>query len=227
MVGKVIATLVALMLAASVAYAAPKRTGVTPGLVEGVIALLSFNYEDSDWTKSGKPRVDAVERVLKADISAADRDAAWKAFNTPPVGVSVEKDATIRKLTTERNNAGLRASQADKEIGRLTAALLQVRSSSKARIRAAESVASSAKRQFQRLLDDIESNVTEARRMKMYAAQLVREAEARERGAGPKASRDCRDALNRYVVNGDRTWVGNLELSGVGMNAIKQGCLVR
>ena len=32
------------------------------------------------WTESGKPQVKAIEAVLHQQISAADRDAAWKIY---------------------------------------------------------------------------------------------------------------------------------------------------
>ena len=224
--GKIIATLFMLVLMASVTYAAPKRAGVTPDLVKYAIAILSFNYNEVDWTKSGKPRVAAVERILKADISAADRNVAWETFKTPPV----EENTQIQRLITERNDANSRVEEANKKVGRLTATLTRVRSSEKVarlRIKAAENIAYAAERQYRERIADIDSDVVEASRMKRDAAQLVREAKARERGAGPKASRDCRNVLSRYIVNGERTWVGNLKLSDAGVDAIEQDCLVQ
>ena len=41
-----------------------------------VKALASDNIEH--WTKAGKPRVRALEEHLGYDITAADRDFAWK-----------------------------------------------------------------------------------------------------------------------------------------------------
>ncbi len=46
--------------------------------IESAIRSLDRNDEPL-WTKSGKPRVLAIERVLGEDISAAQRDASWRA----------------------------------------------------------------------------------------------------------------------------------------------------
>ena len=50
-----------------------------------VAAIRSLDTDDrSLWTRSGKPRVSAVEDVLGRDITAAERDKAWAAVQAQP-----------------------------------------------------------------------------------------------------------------------------------------------
>lgn len=85
---------------ANLAEAAPKRAGVTPALIGSAIAILDFNRDAGQWTKAGKPRVDAIESVLRADISAADRDSAWNAYRNPapPVDVATVVKSAVNKV---------------------------------------------------------------------------------------------------------------------------------
>ena len=48
-------------------------------ILEAVHALEAASVQ-AHWTKSGKPRVSALETVAGFDVSAAERDAAWAAY---------------------------------------------------------------------------------------------------------------------------------------------------
>ena len=55
------------------------RSGTLPERLDTAIALLVARAErpDADWTRAGKPQVDALERLIDMDVSAAERDDAW------------------------------------------------------------------------------------------------------------------------------------------------------
>ncbi|WP_163833283.1 hypothetical protein [Spartinivicinus ruber] len=47
-----------------------------------VIGMLDANRDEEDWSKDGKPKVEAIEGLLNQDISAAQRNEAWKIYQT-------------------------------------------------------------------------------------------------------------------------------------------------
>ncbi len=48
--------------------------------LEDIVDVIHDLDPETDYGKSGKPNVDALEILLDANISAADRDAAWEVF---------------------------------------------------------------------------------------------------------------------------------------------------
>ena len=69
-------------------------------------AIRSLDREDESlWTRDGKPRVDALERALGYDITAADRDAAWEALQAPlaaPLAAPPEPRPFAVEISSER-----------------------------------------------------------------------------------------------------------------------------
>ena len=61
-----------------------------------VHAIAIIDGNPAAFTKSGKPRVKALESVLGFGISAADRDAAWKVYREPPAPLTVNAPVEIR-----------------------------------------------------------------------------------------------------------------------------------
>lgn len=47
-------------------------------IADAIAALDSDN--PALWTRAGKPRVEAIERVLDASITLSERDAAWASY---------------------------------------------------------------------------------------------------------------------------------------------------
>lgn len=45
-----------------------------------VIGMLEANHQDSDWTKDGEPKVEAIEALLDNSVTAAQRNEAWKIY---------------------------------------------------------------------------------------------------------------------------------------------------
>ena len=69
----------------------------TPTKAEKTVhAIAIIDGNPAAFTKSGKPRVKALESVLGFDISAADRDAAWKVYQEPSAPVTVNAPVEIR-----------------------------------------------------------------------------------------------------------------------------------
>ena len=69
-------------------YEAPDRPRLAsgedrPALIAGGIETLDAN-DIFLWTATGKPRVDALEKAVGFDITAAERNAAWKAHRKKP-----------------------------------------------------------------------------------------------------------------------------------------------
>lgn len=222
--GGMIAAL-ALMLTFA-ADAAPKREGVTPALVEGAIAILAFNHDPAQWTKAGKPRVAAIEKLINADISAKDRDAAWKAYKNPapavaPVSVDASKvaalEAEVAQLKTTLDIGVDTVAALERKIGRHEETIAHERS----RAERAENHVATARRNAQRVMDEhaalnaaAREQLRQASADRVLAGRVLEEAKAREAGAGPAASRDCRRAL-RQVVDAGWTWGGQSEGGGV------------
>lgn len=55
------------------------ETNDVPSL-EDIIEVIEMLNPETDFGKSGKPNVDAIESVLEANISADMRDQAWEQF---------------------------------------------------------------------------------------------------------------------------------------------------
>lgn len=219
-----IATVAALAaVAVSFAEAAPKRAGVTPDLIQGAIGILEFNRDEAEWTKSGKPRVDAIESLLEADISAADRDHAWDLHRTPVVeAVAVdtsEFQARIADLENQVHDFRAR----NNELGDHLEAARARADRAESRIFTAETRAAEAKAHYDGLLDGARRNRDAAAKLKAEAAGVLLQAEARERGAGPPASLDCQKAL-RPVFRSGWSWTGNLKTSKANVGAAEKAC---
>lgn len=229
----VIAVGVLLAAAVSTATAAPKRPGVTPELIGGAIAILDFNRDDAQWTKGGKPRVDAIENILNADISAAERDAAWDAWRSPPVPA-----ADTAQLEADLSAAMKARAEAMTVIATLTRDRDEWQSRAVAaedRIDLAVSAAGQTKQRYENALSDLEADrhvaatarhaaEADAAATRREADAVLAEALARERGAGPPASRDCRKPLAK-VLNAGWTWpTGNLKTTRTDVAAAKAAC---
>ena len=67
-------------LGEAVSASAPEDAG--PAGVGSVVAAIGeLDPDDAgSWTKSGKPELKALEALLGADLTAAERDEAWAAF---------------------------------------------------------------------------------------------------------------------------------------------------
>ena len=217
----------ALAAGPTIADAAPKRAGVTPDLIVSAIAVLGFNHAPEDWTKSGKPKVAAIERVLDADISAADRDGAWDAYRAGPS--DSELAAQARAAAQDRDAALV-------EINDLRHTLQDARDSSRgwqARAERAEgaiaevrSGARAVKDRYEGMMAAAESDRDAASRLRREARSVLAEAEARERGAGPPAGRGCRKALRGVVIDADVGWLsGNVKVDEKGRAALARACL--
>ena len=149
------------------------------------------------WTKGGKPRVDALEAELGRDITAAERDVAWAAYqageasceriakNGPSAAdLQARLDAATSSLVNAK--AGARATER-----RLADAQRETRAQTERAERAESSIASA------------ERSARAARRDAVGARELAVAAEAKTRGllAGRPA---CAD--ERAVVRADDSW---------------------
>lgn len=221
-----IATVAALAaVAVSFAEAAPKRAGVTPDLIGAAIGILEFNRDEAQWTKSGKPRVDAIERLLEADISAADRDKAYDLHRTPvvqAVPVAVDTSQFEARIADLENRAAEYLSANNGLKNQLSAALSRAEVA-EGRIFTAETRAAEAKAHYDALISGARNDRATAAKLKAEAGEVLRQAEARERGSGPSAGRDCRAAL-RTVFQSDWSWTGNLKTSRDAVNAAEASC---
>lgn len=212
--------------------AAPERPGVTPDLIGSAIAILDFNRAPADWTKAGKPKVAAIERVLGADIAAADRDGAWRAYENPPPAAAetVAVDAGLRaELAKAHSDLALKAGEVNAWRSRAEAA--------ERRIDSAVSQAHRSKQRYDDALAGLEADrdiaataraaaERDAAATRREAAAVLDEARARERGAGPPASRDCRTALRRVVIDADTGWFsGDVGVDEKGRAALANACL--
>lgn len=45
-----------------------------------VIGMLEANHQNSDWTKDGEPKVEAIEALIDSSVTAAQRNEAWKIY---------------------------------------------------------------------------------------------------------------------------------------------------
>ena len=195
---------------------------VASDVIEDAIGILEFKGDQAQYTKAGKPRVKALESILGADISAAERDAAWKLYKTPkveavPVDTS-QLEGHIADLTGHLETARARADRAE-------ASIANIKWEAETRIAQATADAAASKRLYDNLIAGAERDRDAAKSELVEAGRVLAEAEARERGAGPPASRDCRAAISGHVINGDRTWAGNLKLPDAGLESIKRACL--
>ena len=219
-------------VAVSFAEAAPKREGVTPDLIGDAIAILEFNRDlhqtrpgKPKWTKDGKPRVDAIESLLEADISAADRDHAWDLHRTPvvqAVPVAVDTSQFEARIADLENRAAEYLSANNGLKNQLSTALSRAEVA-EGRIFTAETRAAEAKAHYDGLLDGARRNRDAAAKLKAEAANVLLQAEARERGAGPPASRDCGKAL-QVVFRSGWSWTGNLKTSKANVDAAEKAC---
>jgi DNA-binding ferritin-like protein len=58
-------------------------TGDKPSpMIEDIVEAISGLDPTKDYGKNGKPNVEAIEALLGANISAAQRDQAWEIFQT-------------------------------------------------------------------------------------------------------------------------------------------------
>jgi hypothetical protein len=58
------------------------------------IEVLDENNEDH-WTTTGKPDTRALSDVLDRQVTAAERDAAWEAYNAPEFSAEDETEQTV------------------------------------------------------------------------------------------------------------------------------------
>lgn len=79
-------------------------TNVPPSIVKAAIQILEFKKNDRDWTSKGKPKVQAIERVIGADISRKHRDAAWAAIQRESPKASESEQMKKLLLALEINN---------------------------------------------------------------------------------------------------------------------------
>lgn len=82
---------------------APGALADGPSLKERLVhAIGVIDGNPADFTKSGKPRVKSLERVLGLDISAADRDQAWKTYKNPaPAACPIVEASTCPSVDPE------------------------------------------------------------------------------------------------------------------------------
>ena len=71
-----------------------------------------------------------------------------------------------------------------------------------------------------------ESDRDAAARLRREARSVLADAEARERGAGPPANRDCRKALRDWVIDADVGWFsGDVSVGEKGRAELTRACL--
>ena len=216
--------------------------------IESAIAVLDFNRNDAQWTKSGKPRVDAIEALLAVDISAADRDTAWDAYRAPAPDPQVDAEqvetlrdviaaqstemaalnARIALLSEQREGWQSRALGAEQSLQLTIATRDQDIADALAEGQALEA-------RYEGLLTEAEADRNAATRSLESANALaqqklaeahhtLQEAKARERGEGPAATQSCREAL-AVVLDADWTWAGNLKTDEAAVDAADKACL--
>lgn len=227
----VIAVGILVAVAMNVASAAPKRPGVTPDLVAGAIALLEFNHDPTEWTQGGKPKVAAIEKILNADISAADRDLAWQSHKAGPAGAgaAAQLEADLSAAVQDRDDAladSLETRRALEVMTRERGRWQDRAERAEASIEAVRRSAQAAQARYEGLMADAEADRAAAARLQREARSVLADAEARERGAGPPASRDCREALRDLVIDADVGWLsGDVKVDEKGRSALAGACL--
>ena len=232
----------ALALAVGILASAPfveraHAAGTVPGkAIELAIGILEHKGDRSAYTKAGKPRVKALETILGEDISAAERDTAWKAFKAPkPLpdtasltalnGEIATLKSTLKASTAGRHRAETDLGVAKKELAAALRAHSALQRKARQDIEAARNDAVVVKARYNRLMADAERERAAAARTKREASARLAEAKQRERGAGPSSSRSCREAIDDVVLNGPTTWVGNLKLDDEGRARLRVACL--
>lgn len=169
------------------------------------IGVLDGNAEA--FTKSGKPRVKAIERLLGTDISAAQRDAGWKAYRAgekpaecpvcaePDPNLQAKLDAAIEAFATaSAEKADLRAN-----LDATTAAAEKQRK----RAEAAEAKIDSARDEAREARWQADARVREANARAAKATALAKAAESKT--ADAIAGRSvC--AAERAVLAADKSW---------------------
>lgn len=177
-----------------------------------------------EWTKSGKPRVDAIERLLGRDISAAQRDRAWKARKnpTPPPeavpAIVQDPDLAAKLAAAERARDDLivtRKAQEDAHAAlelerdgwRSRAAsaestLASLQASFDSRVATARRDARAAERQYNDLMAAAERDRKAAANARSGATTVLREAESEARQMRADAAALLRDAQAREAGSG-------------------------
>ena len=215
---------------------AARAAGTVPvPVIEHAIGLLEFNGLQTAYTKAGKPRVKALEAILGADISAAERDAAWKAYKAPKGAPAALPDtASITALNAEV--AGLKSDLATSTAGRQRAEIalsvakrelrevLDANTALQRQVTGARAEAAQAKMRYTGLMADAQADRTAAAEARREAKATLADALAREAGAGPPVNRSCRKPLER-VLNAGFTWAGNLSTSRDEVANARAACL--
>lgn len=115
-----------------------------------------------------------------------------------------------------------------RDIGTLQDEVKQERARANAavgRIEEADRRAAVAEAHYAGLVDAAAVDRRTAAELKSEAQSVLAQAEARERGAGPKSSRDCRTAITSHILDAETTWAGNLKVEKEDLRAVRGACL--
>ena len=139
----------------------------------------------------------------------------------PPKMIQIESEEYLQ-LVRERDQLRGAIEDMQAEADRQDHALRVLRGD----LRAAETVASDERRRADAVVAEHRGLVEAAHADRAEAAQVLREAVARERGAGPKTGRDCRKALRRYVLDADTGWMSSsVSVDEDERRALRRACI--
>ena len=237
-VGGALALAVGILVAGAFVDRPAHAAGTVPGkAIEHAIGILEVKGDRAAYTKAGKPRVKALETILGEDISAAERDAAWKAFKAPkPMsdtaamtalnGRVAELESDLKSAIALRHRAEIDLSVKNRELSAALDAHTALQRKAERNERALRAEAAGVKAEYQDRLATAKADRDAAARLKREAQALHAEATKREAGSGPAVSRACRGPLQK-VLNAGFTWAGNLDVSRDDVAAARVICLQR
>lgn len=202
-----------------------QAAGTVPtDVIESAIDVLQHQGDPAALTKAGKPRVKALEAILGEDISAAERDAAWKLYKTPKVeAIAVDTsqlEERISKLQKEVSDYRGHANDLREELRTARGAT----ATAEADARAAWGAAKAAEEKHKAFNDVAEANWKASAKKLEDVKRLHDEAEAREAGTGNPANRPCTAAIVA-VLNSETTAFGNLKASAGDLGRLEAHCL--
>lgn len=124
------------------------------------------------------------------------------------------------------NELDVKLSIAKKERDEALAANTALQRKAKRDVDRAWSAALEERARYRGLMTSTQKDRDAAERMRTEAKKVLQQAEARERGAGPSAGRDCRAVLQRLVIDADTGWLSDsVKVDKEGRRTIDATCL--
>lgn len=236
LVGGALALAVGILVAAPFADRAHAAGTVPAQSIEAAIGILEFRGDKAAYTKSGKPRVRALEAVLGADISAAERDAAWKSFKAPKAlpdtSAITALNSKIAALKADLSDtryahgkAVLELAVTKKELREALDANTRIASDAERAVNEAQANAEAVKNRYTSMLAHAQSDRARAADERRMAQTANAEAQERKRLAGSATTKGCWDALSEHVLDKDTGWFGSsVSVEKKERSALRSAC---